>query len=189
MRKVRYTRNMSFSKPASIIKYVGIVEGMKVADFGSGLGAYTKEASKRVGMTGRVYAIEIQREIRDRLIKELQEEGIANTEVIVGNIEKQGGTALKDHVIDVVLLANILFLVPDKVSLMREVVRVLKPAGKVLVVDWTDSFGNIGPIPDMVVKSVEVEQLFNAHGFSLFEEIPESGEHHYGMIFVRHDKK
>ncbi|MBP6912282.1 MAG: class I SAM-dependent methyltransferase [Candidatus Pacebacteria bacterium] len=176
---------MPFSKPASIIKYLGLIEGMKVADFGSGLGAYTKEASFRVGLTGRVYAIEIQREIRDRLKKEIKEAGIVNTEVILGNIEKPGGTELGDRVIDVVILANILFLVPDKVSLVREVVRVLKPGGKVLVVDWTDSFGSIGPIPAMVIQSSEAEKLFIGHGFSLVEEIPESGEHHYGMIFVR----
>lgn len=176
---------MSFSDPTTIIKYLGLTESMKVADFGAGSGAYTKEASRLVGISGRVYAIEIQKELATRLKAELKTAGITNTEVIWGNIEKRGGSELHDGVIDVVMLANTLFLVPDKVELIKEIARVLKPGGKVLLVDWSDSFGGIGPLPGMVVTSENAEKLFTAYGFSLLEQIPESGEHHYGMIFVR----
>lgn len=176
---------MSFSDPTTIIKYLALTENMKVADFGAGTGAYTKEAALRVGTSGRVYAIEIQKELATRLKGELKTAGITNTEVIWGNIEKRGGSELHDGVIDVVILANTLFLVPDKVELIKEIARVLKPGGKVLLVDWSDSFGGIGPLPSMVVTSENAEKLFAAYGFSLLEQIPESGEHHYGMIFVR----
>lgn len=176
---------MSFSNPESIIKYLALTENMKVADFGAGTGAYTKEAARRVGASGRVYAIEIQKELATRLKGELKHEGITNTEVIWGTIEKRGGSELNDSVIDAVILANTLFLVPDKVELVKEVARVLKPGGKLLLVDWMDSFGGIGPLPDMVVPPEKAQALFEHHGFSILEHIPESGDHHYGMIFVR----
>jgi len=176
---------MPFQNPSSIIKYVGLIEGMKVADFGAGTGTYAKAASMSVGPTGRVYAIEIQKELALRLKKELKEQGMTNTEVIWGNIEKRGGSELGDEVIDAVILANTFFLVPDKIELLREIVRVLKKGGKLLLVDWLDSFGNIGPLAEMVVTPERAESLFTASGFSLLESIPESGDHHYGMIFIR----
>ncbi len=176
---------MSFSNPSTIIKYAGLIEGMKVADFGAGSGAYVRAAAKQVGQTGRVYAIEIQKELAGRLKKELKDEGYSNSEVIWGTIEKRGGSELGEGVVDLVILSNTLFLVPDKVELLREIARVLKKGGKVLLVEWLDSFGNMGPLPEMVVTPEKAESLFAGAGFTRIESIPESGDHHYGMIFVR----
>ena len=60
--------------------------------------------------------------------------------------------------------------------------RVLRPGGKAVVIDWTESFGGLGPQPSDVVEQKEAERLFNENGFTT-ETSFDAGDHHYGVIF------
>ena len=54
---------MTFSDPQKNIQQFGLIEGMKVADLGAGSAAYTLATAKQVGNSGRVYAVEVQKEL------------------------------------------------------------------------------------------------------------------------------
>ena len=69
---------------------------MHVADLGAGSGHYTLAAAKKVGESGRVYAIEVQKDLLTRIKNLAQTEHINNVEVIWGDVENRGGTKLKD---------------------------------------------------------------------------------------------
>ncbi len=172
-----------FANPKQNVAALGLMEGMRVADFGAGTGFYTKEASLKVGTTGRVYAIEIQKDMLKKLDAELKELGITNVDVIWGDIECEGGTKLKEHSIDRVIVSNVLFSASDKLGLVDEVKRVLKPGGKVLVVDWKESFSGMGPARMYVVKELEAKELFTRRGFKYLENISASA-HQYGIILM-----
>ena len=53
-----------------------------------------------------------------------------------------------------------------------------------LVIDWADSFGNLGPTPAQVVTRAKARELFERAGF-VFEKEITTGAHHYGIIFKR----
>lgn len=171
-----------FLKPSKSLASFDLREGMRVADFGAGSGTYSREASLRVGHTGRVYAIEVQKDLLKKLEADIKEHRILNIECIWGDIEKKGGTKLSDGSMDRVILANVLFQVSDKLGLIDEAHRVLKKDGLVLLVDWKDSYGGMGPATDHVVSSAKAIELFTKRGFSVLETISVS-EHHYGIIF------
>lgn len=173
-----------FSDPAKNIEQCGIQAGMEIADFGSGSGHYTISAARALASTGRVYAIDIQQELLSKLKNLATREGLYNIEVIWGDIDKKNGTKLRENSVDYVLLSNILFQLEDKNAVVEEVKRVLKPAGKVLVVDWTDSFGGIGPKPEAVIPKTKAQELFEKAGFHLDREIS-AGAHHYGFIYKK----
>lgn len=176
---------MPLSNPSSIINYLSLREGMKVADFGAGTGAYTFPAADRVGTTGRVYAVEVQEGMTVRMRSEIKTRGYTSVEAIYGDIESPGGSRIGDSTLDAVILANTLFLVPDKKGMLREIARVLRPGGSLLLVDWSGSTPGIGPVPEMVIPSERARELIEPFGFSHTMDIPAPGEHHYGMIFVR----
>ena len=139
--------------------YLGLREGMLVADFGTGSGHYAMEASQMVGNSGRVYAIDIQ-QARVKKVKNLATaEKRDNIDVLWGDIEQVGGTKLGDEAVDAVIIANDLFQVEEKNNVIIEARRILKPKGKVLVVDWLDSFGGIGPAPENIVRESEAREL------------------------------
>jgi ubiquinone/menaquinone biosynthesis C-methylase UbiE len=173
-----------FSDPQKNIEQCGIQAGMEVADLGAGSGFYTLAAAKALISTGRVYAIDVQKDLLTKIKNNAVGEGLYNVEVIWGDVEKVGGTHLRDGAVDLALICNLLFQLEDKKSAVLEIKRVLKPAGRVLVVDWSDSFGGIGPKMNMVVKKEEVLEMFGDAGFHMEREIS-AGAHHYGLIFKK----
>jgi ubiquinone/menaquinone biosynthesis C-methylase UbiE len=173
-----------FSDPQKNIEQCGIQAGMEIADLGAGSGFYTISAAKALIATGRVYAVDAQKDLLTKIKNNAVAQGLYNVEVIWGDIEKPNGTHLRDASIDLALLSNILFQLDDKQAAMNEVKRILKPGGRVLVVDWSDSFGGIGPEPKKVVLKATTQEMFEKNGFHLDREIS-AGSHHYGMIFKK----
>ena len=171
-----------FSNPEKNIAQFGLREGMKVADIGSGTGHYALSASPRVGLSGVVYAVELQKGLVKKLESEIQDLGLKNVTCIWGDSEAKNGTKLADQSMDAVILSNILFQVDDKLGLINEVKRILKDDGRVLLVDWSESFGGMGPSPKDVIKEKKARDLFRERGFKVVENIS-AGEHHYGIIF------
>lgn len=173
-----------FSDPAKNIEQFGLLRGMHVADFGSGSGFYTIAAAKSVGDGGRVYAIDIQKELLHKIKNEANIEHIFNIEIIWGDIEKIGGTKLRNSSVDAVIASNIFFQVESKDTLCLEAKRILKKGGKILVVDWTDSFGGLGPRQSDVFSMLSARELFQKNDF-VFDKEFNAGEHHYGLIFKK----
>lgn len=172
-----------FTNPEQNILHLGLTEGMRVADFGAGTGFYSKAVSARVGYTGKVYAIEVQKDLVKKLESEIKHWGISNIECIWGDIETRGGTKISDHSMDAVIMSNVLFQVEDKLGLIDEAKRVLKKGGKVLLIDWSGSFGGMGPTSESVVTEQMAKELFEKRGFKFTESISTS-IHHYGIIFT-----
>lgn len=172
-----------FSDPQKNIALLDIQDGMKVVDIGAGTGFYSIEAAKKVGSRGMVYAVDVQKDLLDRLKNSAGLVGLHNIETVWGNAEKIGGTKLREGIADRVILSNVLFQIEesDRDNLVLELKRLLKAGGKLMVIDWTAGSA-LGPrtlVPGMVA-----ETLFTKAGFNL-ENSFDAGDHHYGLIFKR----
>ncbi len=170
-----------FSDPSYNIEQLSLQSGMKVADLGCGSGFYSMALAKAVGDKGRVYAIDVQKGLLDRLKKEAMIEGFHNVEVVWGDVEKKHGTKLRDESADAVVVANLLFQIGQKVDFANEIQRILRQRGKLLLIDWSGSFGGVGPDQDQVVAKRIGQELFEQNGF-VFEREIRAGDHHWGII-------
>lgn len=173
---------MKFSDPESNISQMRISEGMHVADFGCGVGFYSLAVARRVGPYGRVFSIDIQAEHLSKLRKEATHRGLKNIEVIYGDLEHPAGSGLVQASVDRVIVSNILFQAQDMYMIAQEVKRVLKPSGLVGVIDWSESFNQIGPHPDHIVDAEKVRKVFESVGFEMVSRL-DAGSHHYGFLF------
>lgn len=174
----------TFANPEANIAALEVYRGMVVADLGAGIGAYTLPLAERVGETGRVYAVEVQKDFLTNIKKSAEERGLKNIELLWGDIERLGGTKIKDEGVDAVVVSNVLFLAESKEGLIREARRILKTGGKLLLIDWSDSFNNLGPSPKMVITKDAALALCESEGFVLKNEVP-VGEHHYGLLMLK----
>ena len=171
-----------FSDPDKVIKEMFVAEGMTVADFGSGVGFYTIPLARRVGPYGRVFAIDAMGDFLRKIKNEAMRAGLNNIEVIQGDLESQSGSGLLTASVDRIVIANTLFQTDSPLHVVHEAKRVIKHSGKVAVIDWQESFGQIGPHKDHILTKEETRNLFEKNGFT-FESFIDAGEHHYGMLY------
>ena len=174
---------MNFSDPRSNVLQMGLRDGMKIADLGAGTGHYTLAAAASIGNDGRIYAIDVQEDILNHLRDSAHRAGRRNVETIWGNIEKLGGTKLRDQSMDGIILSNTLFQIEHKDVVVKEIKRIVKKEGKVLVVDWAGAYGGMGPTPDHVVSEHDAEELFITGGFYKLKDF-RAGPHHYAIVFT-----
>ena len=171
-----------FSDPEHNIEQFNLQPGLMVADIGAGSGFYTFAAAKAVGPEGRIYAIEIQQDLLNKLMNQERTQKLSNIEGIWGDVEKLGGTKLAEESVNAVIVANILFQVEDKQTFATEIFRILKPGGELLVIDWSESFQGMGPSVDHVITKDMAEPLFQSAKLEKVREI-NAGAQHYGIIF------
>ncbi|MDP2593548.1 MAG: class I SAM-dependent methyltransferase [bacterium] len=170
-----------FSTPSDIVKKFELEPHMKVADIGAGSGEYSFAAA-RMALNGMVFAVDVQKELLARIDSEAKAKHLSNIKIVWGNAEERNGIKLADGSIDACIAANILFQVENREVFAEEICRIIRPRGKLLVVDWNSSFGGTGPKPQDIVPKTLAREIFEKAGFFVEREIP-AGEYHYGLVF------
>ncbi len=173
-----------FLRPDSVLTAFGVNHGAHVADFGSGSGEYALRLANHVGPRGRVYAIDINPMMLERLKYLSDIEKRNNIDIIRADLEMLNGTYLSDEMMDAGVASNILFQVEERGPFIAEMRRHLKPRARLLLVDWSDSFGNMGPHPEAVVPEMNARRMFEHSGFGFLRSLP-AGDHHYALVFEK----
>jgi len=164
------------------LRQFGLYGAYHAADFGAGAGHFTFAAAPRLE-GGRLYAVDIDKETLGRLLSDAKELGHRHVHGIWGDASRIGGVPLADETLDRAIAANILFQTDDRDALVREMKRLLKPTGKILVIDWHDAH-SYGPYAKHKFSPADAHALFSKHGFVKDKDI-DAGDYHYGMIFTR----
>jgi SAM-dependent methyltransferase len=109
-----------------------INEGETVLDVGCGAGVDSLVAAKMVGPSGKVVGIDLIPEMLDRARKNLELTTFLNV-----SFEKASAEDLPfpDASFDVVISNGVINLIPDKLKALKEVHRVLKPFGRLMMAD------------------------------------------------------
>lgn len=173
-----------FVNPKKVIEVLDIKPGMKIADLGCGIGHYSFAIAEKLKGDGRIYAVDVRKNVLEKLASDARERDISVIDYIWGDVEKGGGTRLADEEVDIVVASNLYFQVEDKKALTKEVYRILVPGGKFLAVDWTDSYGGLGPADESIVSPDKIKDLCKDNLFS-FEEESNVGAHHYALLFKK----
>ncbi len=104
--------------------------GERVLEIGPGVGYYTLDLAEWVGPEGTVEIFDLQQEFLDHTLGRAAERGLANVVPTQGD-----ATALpyEDASMDAAVLTAVLGEIPDPGAALREIRRVLKPTGRLIV--------------------------------------------------------
>ena len=174
----------AFMDPRATASHFHLHEGDIVADFGAGTGSYLKILSELVGTSGCVYACEIQKSHVDEMNTFIKKERLSNVRPLWCDLEAVHGTKLGDGVLDAGILVNTLFQIEEKEKALQEIARVMHKGAKLILIDWTDSFGGMGPLATEVFTKEKAQTLLTRSGFEYVRDFP-AGDHHYGLAFRR----
>jgi ubiquinone/menaquinone biosynthesis C-methylase UbiE len=120
-----------FRPRISILREVGIKPGFAVLDYGCGPGSYIVPTAELVGISGRIYALDIHPLAIKRIKGIVAKKQLTNVETIQADCK----TGLPDASVDVVLLYDIFHDLSDPDGILAELRRVLKEDG---ILSFTD---------------------------------------------------
>ena len=140
------------------IERFGIRRGETVLELGPGTGALTVDAARKVGLEGRLVAVDIQPEMIAAVEKRVRRAGLSNVETHVADAYR---LPLEDESADRAFLVTVLPEIPDQARALAELRRVLKPGG---VLSITEDFAD----PDYQFASETIRRV-QAAGFRLGE--------------------
>lgn len=129
------------------IDHLALRAGETVLDLGSGAGIDVLLAARRVGSEGRVIGVDMTPEMIEKARANAAKVGATQVEFRQGRLE---ALPVADASVDAVTSNCVINLVPDKPAVFREIARVLKPGGRLVVSDIVLS----GRLPAAVEKDV-----------------------------------
>ncbi|MDD5567966.1 MAG: methyltransferase domain-containing protein [Candidatus Omnitrophica bacterium] len=141
-------------------------EGDFFLDLGCGAGDYSIQAAKTVGRKGKVYALDQWQEVIESISEKADAQGLININSIKSNIISS--LPIEDKVIDVCLLAQVLHgfnLSKDAKILFTEISRVLKPGGRLAILEFTNKDVGFGPPMRIRLSPEKIETAITQHGF------------------------
>ena len=122
----------NYHQPDKVMDTVGVKQGMTIGEVGAGHGYFTFHLSRRVGDSGKIYANDIARRALGAIRRKCAEEGIANIETIVGELENP---LFPDATLDMVFIVNAFHDLAKPVELLNNIVPSLKPGAPVVIID------------------------------------------------------
>lgn len=152
--------------PDTVFRELDLKDGEVFLDLGCGPGDYSLHAARLVGERGHVYAVDREEDRLDTLRNRAREAGLTNLDVISGNICDP--LPIGNSTIDVCLLSTVLHCL-DRDSgyapLFREIRRVMKPGGRLCIIECKKEEMPFGPPLSMRVSAEDLENRVTAYGF------------------------
>jgi len=174
-----------FINPQEIINKVGLVEGMKIADLGTGnLGYFIIPMAKVIGKEGVAYGVDILKPVLEAVRSRAKLEGLTNVELIWADLEKVGSSKIPEASVDADFLVNILFQNKKRENIMQEAARLLKKGGKLVVVDWKKINIPFGPPLEIRVEPESIKSTALKINLKLLEET-DVGDYFWGLVFEK----
>lgn len=132
-----------------VMDILGISPGKNVADIGAGSGWFTVRAARRVGDSGKVYAVDINPEAIRYIEDRVQKEQLYDVITIQG---REDNPLLPASQIDAVLLLKTYHEVAKPVALLQNLRAALRPGAKVGIIDRNGNGENHGVQRSVVIK-------------------------------------
>ena len=160
-----------------------LTEGMVVCDLGCGNGYWTLPMARDVGAEGRVLAVDIQREMLQKLRERSARIKLNNIEPILGVVNDP---RLPKAEVDLVLMVDVYHEFSHPESMLWSIRRSLNPEGVVALLEYREEDPSVPIKPLHKMSKSQIMKEYQANGFKLVREYNKLPWQHL-MFFARDD--
>ena len=122
-----------WQQPDRVIATLKLRPGDQVADLGAGSGYFTFKLAKAVGPAGKIYAVDIDREMTDLIARQAQKDSVTNVETILA---KADDPILPKSGVDLIFTSNTYHHIDNRVAYFANLRKTLRPGGRIAVIDY-----------------------------------------------------
>ena len=179
--KLDNPKRREFLPPYEILKKLGLQEGDIIADIGCGIGYFSIPAADIVGSRGIVYAMDIELEMVEETERRAAENDMANIRpIVMAEYDMKVGGSM----ISFAFACLVLHEVEDRVRFIREIKRILKDNGRIVIVEWIKKESDWGPPADHRLESSYVSQVLQDCGFKSVSTT-DINEYFYAVMAIK----
>ena len=176
-RKLENPARLAELNPEYTLKRIGLKDGDVLCDIGAGSGIFTIPAA---GTTrGAVYAVELRADMLDIIAEKARTAGLGN---VIPELSDGSSYAVADDAADIALAVTVLHEIADKAAFLKEVKRLLKPGGRMAVIEFHQRATPMGPPVARRLSTVDVGAVFADAGFAA-QDAFDLGDNFYCMVF------
>ncbi len=159
-----------------ILKELNILPGQTIVDVGCGNGYMSKEFSKLVHHSGKVFSLDCAKEAIEKL---KEDTGGTNIEPMEADITRK--TPIDDKSADLIYLSTVFHIFSKEQigNFQKEVKRLLKPNGKLAIIEIQKENTPFGPPLNMRFSPEELKQTIKLKPISLINV----GQYFYMQLF------
>lgn len=163
----------SWYSPEAVLQ--NLRSGMVFMDIGCGDGFFSVIAAKKVGITGKVYAVDVDASAIEKLKQKAEDEGLKNIHAKVGKAED---TVFCKECADFIFYSMDLHDFSDPVKVLQNAKQMMKANGQLIDLDWKKMNMSFGPPFAIRFNEEKASDLMRSAGFTV-TDIRDVGPYHY----------
>jgi len=170
-----------WQKPQQVIAELGLKPGDVVADLGAGSGYFTVRFARAVAPTGKVFAVDITREMLEYIERRAKGEGLQNIQTVHADPHDP---KLQASSVDLIFICDTLHHISAREKYYVLLARALKPGGRLVNIDFHKRLLPVGPPVEMKIAREAVIEEVKPAGFRLVKEY-DFLKYQYFLVFER----
>ena len=157
----------AYQKPHEVVMALGLKDGERIADIGSGSGYFALRFARHVGTSGRVFAVDINPDMVVHLNRRIRDANLDNVQTILAAPDDP---LLADASVDRVFICETWHHIENHPQYLAKLAKMLRPGGEIVVIDFKAIDTPVGPPMPMRVPRESVVAEFERGGFRLAKE-------------------
>lgn len=154
--------------PDAALDLLSLKKGETVADVGAGVGYLTLRIARRVGPAGKVYGVDVQKEMLERLRANAAKANITNIETVLGS---ETDPLLPAGKVDLILMVDVYHELSHPQAMLQNMKRELSPEGRLALVEYRKEDPNIPIRIEHKMSAWEVKTEVEAEGYKLVKTL------------------
>ena len=178
----------SRQRPKELVKALGVKQGMKVADIGTGVGYMLPFFAEAVGASGKVFAEDIFPDFLAQARDYAAKKKLTNVDFILGD---EKNPKLKTNSLDLVLVLDVYHHFDYPAEMLSALHKALKADGRLAICEYYKRVGAIGDqTSDRAVKHIRLDEAdaiheIEANGFKLMKSEEFNPKSQYLAVFEK----